>query len=137
LALRVLERRVTTKDFLRRRVMPVVFGVVIVLMSRESCHKAARTHATFVLSYGAAEPLVKTIDAELWMNQEQVATFHRTALDAHIGMSQFEGSFPATDGELRLDIELRSGQHRNFVRTVHADENAVVTVNLEYDLQKP
>src|SRR4051812_27255878 len=125
----------TTKDFIRRRVMPVVFGVVIVLMSRESCHKAERTHATVVLSFGAAEPNVKAVDAEMWMGGEQVSQFHRAALGDHIGQTQFAGAFPDHDGELRLDVELRSGQHRNIVRRVHADDDATVTVNLEYDLR--
>lgn len=115
--------------------MPVVFGVVIVLMSRESCHKAERTEATYVLSFGAAEPNVKTVDAEMWMNGEKVSQFHHTALGDHIGQPQFHGSFPDHDGELRLEIELRSGQHRNLVRRVHADDDATVTVNLDYDLK--
>ncbi|MEO8552217.1 MAG: hypothetical protein ABI678_19710 [Kofleriaceae bacterium] len=124
-----------TKDFIRRRIMPVVLGVVIVLMSRESCHKAERTHATYVLSFGAAEPNVKAVDADMWMNGEQVSQFHRAALGDHIGPTQFSGSYPDHDGELRVDVELRSGQHRNLTRRVHADDDATVTVNLEYDLK--
>ena len=134
----MLERlAVTKKDFFRRRIMPIVFGVVIVLISRQSCQKAERTQATFVIDYGTVEPLVQAIDLELWMGQEPVATFHRAALDKHIGKTTFTGSFPSKDGELRMDLTLFSGAHRQLVRTVHTEENAVVTVNLAYDLQKP
>lgn len=136
--MRVLERpRVTKKDFFRRRIMPIVFGVVIVLISRKSCQRAERTQATFVIDYGTAEPLVQAIDLELWMGQEPVARFHRAALDKHIGKTTFAGSFPAKDGELRMDLTLFSGAHRQLVRTVHTEENAVVTVNLAYDLPTP
>ncbi len=131
------DSRVTTSQLLRRRIAPIAFGVAIALMARKSCQGEDVTHATFVLSYGAAEPAVKVVDAELWMNQVEVATYHRRALDSHIGPSQFAGAFPANDGELRLDVELRSGEHRQFVRTVRFDEGATVTVNLEPDLAKP
>jgi hypothetical protein len=128
---------VTKQDFFRRRIMPIVFGVVIVLISRQSCQRAERTQATFVVDYGTAESLVQAIDLELWMGQEPVATFHRAALANHIGKTTFTGSFPAKDGELRMDLTLFSGVHRQIVRTVHAEENAVVTVNLEHALQQP
>jgi hypothetical protein len=132
----VLERlSVTRRELFKRRIAPVLFGLVIALMARKSCHGDSRTHATFELNYGAAEPIVQVVDADLWMNDEQVANFHRAALGEHIGTSKFEGAFPATDGELRFDIQLKSGVHRVFSHHVHADENAVVTVNLEHDLQ--
>ena len=43
---------------------------------------------------------------------------------------KFDGLFPSTDGELRVDVTLRSGEHENLKRRVHADDNATVTVNL-------
>ena len=125
------DSRVTRKDFIRRRVMPVVFGVVIALMARRSCDGPDRTHATFVLNFGANEPQIQAVDAELWMNKDLVAQYHHTALGDHIGPLRFEGQFPSTDGELRVDATLRSGEHKNLKRSVHADDNATVTVNLD------
>ncbi|MEO6775502.1 MAG: hypothetical protein ABI467_21245 [Kofleriaceae bacterium] len=121
----------TRKDFIRRRVMPVVFGVVIALMARKSCNESDRTHATFVLNFGATEPTVQSVDAELWMNGELVAQFHRAALGDHIGPSRFEGMFPSSDGEMRVDLQLRSGKLEHVRRTVHVDDNSTVTVNLD------
>lgn len=111
--------------------MPVVFGVVIALMARRSCDGPDRTQATFVLNFGAAEPQVQAVDAELWMNQALVAQYHHAALGDHIGALKFDGTFPSKDGELRVDAQLRSGEHKTLKRTVHADDNATVTVNLE------
>ncbi len=66
--------------------MPVAFGVVIALMARESCSKEHRTHATIVVDFGAAEPTVHAVDADLWIGDDQVSHFHRVALDhMHIG----------------------------------------------------
>jgi hypothetical protein len=110
--------------------MPVVFGVVIALMARHSCNGSDRVHATFVLDFGRNAPLIQAIDADLWMNQEVVATYHRAALTDDIGPTKFDGLFPSTDGELRVDVTLRTGEHENVKRTVHADDNATVTVNL-------
>lgn len=125
----------TRRELFRHRIAPVLFGVAIALMARKSCQADSRTHATYVLDFGAVEPGVKTVDAELWMDNEQIVSFHRTALGAHISPATFEGSFPSNEGELRLDVELRSGVHKQFTRRVHSDDNATVTVNLESDLQ--
>ena len=122
-------------DLFRRRIAPIAFGLAIVLIAKQSCDKQERTHATIVLTYGAAEPDVRAVDAELWMNGEEVSTFHRKALGAHIGASQFNGALPATDGELRIDVELASGEHRRIVHRIHADEGSTVTVPLELDLK--
>jgi hypothetical protein len=111
--------------------MPVVFGVVIALMARRSCNESERTHATFVLNFGAAETTIKEVDAELWMNGDMVAQFHRAAFGEHLGPAKFEGTFPSTEGEMRVDVELRTGEHEHLKRTIHADENATVTVNLD------
>lgn len=124
------DSRVTRKDFIRRRVMPVVFGVVIALMARRSCNESDRTHATIVLDFGRNAPAVQAVDAELWMNKDMVATYHREALTADIGPCKFDGLFPSTDGEMRVDVLLRTGEHKTLKRPVHADDNATVTVNL-------
>jgi hypothetical protein len=126
---------VSKYDLFRRRIAPIAFGIAIVFIARDMCNKHERTHATFVLTYGAAEPTVKTVDAELWMNGEQVSMFHRAALQGRIGSTHFTGSLPDTDGELRIDVELFSGDHRHAVHRVHVDEGATVTVPLELDLK--
>jgi hypothetical protein len=126
---------VTKYDLFRRRIAPIAFGIAIVLMARESCHKHERTQATIVLDFGAQEPAVKAVDAELWMDGDMVSTFHHARLGEHIGITKFTGSLPDTDGELRIDVDLATGEHRHVVRHVHADEGATVTVPLERDLK--
>lgn len=126
----------TRYDLIRRRLAPIAFGVAIVLMARESCSKQQRTHATFVLDLGAAASTAHAVDAEIWMNGEQVSVFHRVALDGlHLGKTQFSGSYPATDGELRIDVELAPGDHRKITRKIHLDEGATVTVALDHELR--
>ncbi|MFT3699861.1 MAG: hypothetical protein QM831_42345 [Kofleriaceae bacterium] len=119
-----------TRDLFRRRIAPILFGVVIALMARKSCQNDHRTHATFVLDYGAQKPHVQAVAADLWMNGEVVATFSR---QGH-GTAQFDGAFPADDGEIKLDVTMDTGEHKAISRRVHLDENATVTVNLEHDL---
>ena len=126
----------TKSDFVRRRIAPIAFGVVIVLMARESCVKEERTHATFVLDFGAAVRDVHAVDAELWIEGDQLAVFHRVALDhMSIGTAKFTAALPAHDGEVRIDVELANGEHRKLTRPVHADEGATVTIPLEAALK--
>ena len=147
----------TKYDLFRRRIGPVAFGLAIVLMARDACGKQERTHATIALDYGAAEPRIRSIDAEVWSEGEPLATFHRDALPGHhiddIGQSSFKILSTSKDGELRFDVELApdlgSGGaassapagapadtvHRKFSRRYHADEDATVTIPLESDLR--
>ena len=126
----------TKLDFLRRRIVPVAFGVAIALMARESCNKEHRTHATIVLDYGAVEATVHAVDAELWVHDEQVSQFHRVALDhARIGSTRFVTALAEPDAELRIDVELASGEHRQIVRRIHADDGATIDVPIERDLR--
>lgn len=118
----------------RRRIAPIAFGVVIAFIAYDTCQKQDRTHATVVLDYGAAEREVRSIEAEIWMNGEQVTKFRRVAVDGRIGKSQFKTSLPDTDGEVRIDVELASGEHRPIKRAIHVSEGAVVTIPLERDL---
>ncbi|HEY0250031.1 MAG TPA: hypothetical protein VGC41_00810 [Kofleriaceae bacterium] len=120
----------TRRELFRRRIAPVLFGVVIALMARKSCQNEHRTHATFVLDYGAATERVQGVELDLWMNGEVVANFAH----AGHGTAKFEGAFPADDGDMKLDVTLVSGEHKAISRRVHLDENATVTVNLEHDL---
>ncbi|HUS28208.1 MAG TPA: hypothetical protein VMZ53_06855, partial [Kofleriaceae bacterium] len=92
--------------------------------------------ATLVFDYGMAEPQVRAIEAELWMNNASVAQFHRVALEGgHIGATKFQVSLPAKDGELRLDVDMEGGVHKSFTRAIHVEEGATVTVPLERDLR--
>jgi hypothetical protein len=126
---------VTKTELFRRRIAPILFGVVIALMARKSCHEGERAHATFVLDLGAASADVRSIAAELWMNGELVTELHRNALDDHtIGTVRFEAALPATDGELRIDAELPAGP-KHVVRHVHTSDGATVTVHLGDELK--
>lgn len=126
----------TKYDLFRRRIAPIAFGIAIAFISYDTCNKQQRTTATFVVDYGAAERDVHAIEAEVWMNGEQVTEFRRVALDgSYIGQTRFKGSLPDTDGELRMDVELTNGEHRKVTRAIHVTEGATVTVQVERDLR--
>ena len=123
-------------DLFRRRVAPIAFALALGFIAYDTCSKQQRTTATIVIDYGAAERDVHAIEADVWMNGEQVSHFRREALDDKtIGKTQFKGSLPDTDGELRMDVELTSGEHRNVTRAIHVTEGATITVQLERDLR--
>jgi len=127
---------VTKYDLFRRRIAPVAFALVLGFIAYDTCQKQQRTSATFVFDYGAAEPDVRSIEAEVWMNGEQVTQFRRVAPErGMIGKTEFKGSLPDTDGELRVDVELASGAHRATTRVIHVAEGATVTIQLEHDLR--
>jgi hypothetical protein len=127
---------VSTYDLFRRRIAPIAFALAIGFIVYDTCSKQQRTSATIVIDYGAAEPDVRAIEADVWMKGEQVSHFRREALEgAPIGKTQFKGSLPDSDGELRMDVELRSGDHRNVTRAIHVSEGATVTIQLERDLR--
>lgn len=126
----------TKYDLFRRRVAPIAFGLALAFIAYDTCSKQERTSATIVLDFGAAEPEVRAVEAEVWMNGEQVTEFRRAALDGMlIGKTQFKASLPATDGELRADVELQTGERRTINRTLHVTEGGTVTVQLERDLR--
>jgi len=127
---------VTKYDLFRRRIAPIAFGLAIAFISYDTCNKQQRTTATLVIEYGAAEHDVHAVEAEVWMNGEQVTQFRRVALEgAYIGTTRFKASLPDTDGELRMDVELTSGEHRKVTRAIHVTEAATVTVQIERDLR--
>jgi hypothetical protein len=136
---RVVDRgRVTKYELFRKRIAPIAFGVAIVLIARDSCMKEQRTKAVFVLDYGSAAALVQHVQAEVWVNNEQLSVFERTALPGQsIGKTTFTGSLPANDGELRIDVDLSPGGRHHVVRTLHVEDGATVTVPLERDLVAP
>lgn len=126
----------STYDLFRRRIAPIAFALVIGFIAYDTCNKQSRTTATFVIDFGSAEHDVRAIDAEVWMNGERVSVFHREApAGAYIGVTRFKGSLPDTDGELRMDVELASGEHRSVNRAIHVSEGATVTVPVERDLR--
>ncbi|HEY5927424.1 MAG TPA: hypothetical protein VIV11_37325 [Kofleriaceae bacterium] len=126
----------TKYDLFRRRIAPIAFGLAIAFIAYDTCDKHERTSATFVIDYGSAEPDVRVIEAEVWMNGEQVSQFRRAALEGMpIGKTQFKASLPDTDGELRIDVELASGEHRVTKRAIRVSEGANVTIQLERDLR--
>lgn len=126
----------TRYDFFRKRIAPIAFLGAVALIAYDTCDKQERTRATFVLDFGSAVNEVRAVEAEVWMRGEQVTQFRRTALDGgHIGTAKFEGSLPATDGELRVDVELSAGDHRMVTRQIHIDEGATVTIPLERELR--
>ena len=123
-------------DLFRRRIAPIAFGLAIAFIAYDTCDKQQRTSATFVIDYGVAEADVRSIEANVWMNGEQVTQFRRAALDGmQIVNTQFKGSLPDTDGELRIDVELSNGEHRITKRAIHITEGATVTIQLERDLR--
>ena len=121
---------------LRRRIAPVAFVAAIALLARETCNKQERIHATLVLDFGAAMPDVRAVDAELWIDGEQLSVFHRAALDGmQIGVAKFAAALPAADAELRIEVQLSYSVPRvRATRHVHADDGATVTIPLERDL---
>ena len=120
-------------DLIRRRIAPIAFFVALALMARESCMKQQRTHATVVFDFGAVEAKVAAVDAELWVNGEQLSTFHRIRVDKHIGKTQFETAMPDPDGELRIDVDLGDA-HKQLVRRIHVEDGATVRVSLGSEL---
>lgn len=126
----------TKYDVFRRRLAPIAFGLAIAFMAYQTCDQQQRTTATFDIDYGTAEPDVRSIEAQIWMNGEQVTELHRQAIDdMSIGKTQFKASLPDTDGELRIDVELRDGERRETTRAIHVTEGGTVTVQLERDLR--
>jgi hypothetical protein len=127
---------VTRYDLFRKRIAPIAFVIVLGLIAYDTCNKQERTHATLVFDYGTAEPQVREVEAELWMNNASVAQFHRVALEGgHIGATKFPVSLPAKDGELRFEVDVEGGVRKTFTRAIHVEEGAVVTVPLERDLR--
>lgn len=126
----------TRYDLFRKRIAPIAFALAIGFIAYDTCNKHERTSATIVLDYGSAERDIRAVEADVFMNQQQVSHFRREAQPgALIGRTQFKASLPDTDGELRVDVELTSGEHRTTSRAIHVTEGATVTIQLERDLR--
>jgi hypothetical protein len=125
------------KDFLKRRLVPIVFIVAMAALIQRTCSGASRTHATIVLDFGDQAERVRAVDAHLSVDGEANAEFHRAALPGRmIGPCTFEVSMPADDGVLTIDVDLGS-KKRHLVRKIHATEGATITVPLAADLAAP
>lgn len=123
-------------DLFRKRIAPIAFLIAVALLARDSCMKEQRTHATFVLDPGAAAQEIRSVEADLYTDGTQLTAFRRNADDgAYIGPMRFEAALPEKDAELRLDVDLGARGHRTFIRHVHADDHATVTVPLDSDLR--
>jgi hypothetical protein len=127
---------------LRKRLAPLAFLGAIALLAHETCEKRDHRSATFVIELGAAEPRVRALDARLFVapvpasvtDADAIGVLHRRALvGARIGHAEFKASMPAADGELRLDVDL-DGELRQLVRRVHAEQDAVVTIDVAAEL---
>jgi len=127
---------VTRTELFRNRIAPILFGVAIVLMARQSCNKEQRMHATVVLEPGSAVHEIRGVEAGVWANGEQISEFRRNAPDGgYIGPMRFEAPLTQKDAEIHLDVDLGERGHRVFVRHVYAEDAATVTVPLESDLR--
>ena len=121
-------------DLFRKRIAPIAFAVAMALLIRESCNKQERTHATIVMDFGAAEPNVVAVDAQLSINGAVLSTFHHGTLPGQrIGKPKFETAMPEQDGSLQIDVELATG-HRQLTRAIHVEEASTVTLSLGRDL---
>jgi hypothetical protein len=121
---------VSRYDLFRRRIAPIAFALAIVFMARDACNRDERTHARIVFDFGPASQ-ARAFDAELVVNNEQIAVFHREALSTTqpITSADFDASLPAADGELRIDIDL-GGRHVRTTRHFRAEDGSTVTVPL-------
>jgi hypothetical protein len=127
---------VSNYDLFRKRIAPIAFLVAIALLARESCNKQQRIHATIVLDFGAAEQDVRGVDAEIWLDDEQLSLFHREVAPDHlIGKPHFETAMPRPDGQLRLDVDL-GATRKKLTRSIHVEEGGTQTFELGADLRR-
>jgi len=131
---------VTRYEFFRKRIAPILFLCMVGLIARDACEKQkhAGITGTVVIELGEAEPRVREVEAEMFVNSESVSVFRRAALPgAQIGDCRFEARMPAPDGELRLVIDLGEPARRRLSRMVHVEDRATVYVDVGADLQRP
>jgi hypothetical protein len=121
-------------ELFKRRVLPIAFICGMAVLIQRTCNGATRTHATIVIDLGEAASVVKKVDAQLVVDGDANAQFHRAALpDLTIGPCQFEVSMPEDDGELTIDVETATTT-KHFVRKIHATDGAIVRVSLGAEL---
>jgi hypothetical protein len=123
---------VTRYEFFRKRIAPVLFLCMVGLIAYDACDKEERHHSTIVIDLGAAEPRVRSFSAELYVNDEVIATFERRALtDLRIGCPcKFETAMPAETGELRFVVEV-DGKLVRQTKQLRVLEGGKTTVTLD------
>jgi hypothetical protein len=128
---------VTRYEFFRKRIAPVLFLGMVGLIAFDTCKKQERHHSTIVIDLGVAEARVKSIEADLIVENEPIGHFERRALsETRIGCPcRFETAMPKEDGTLKLTVELEGGERRMLTRHVRAIEGGTVTLQLASDLQ--
>jgi hypothetical protein len=121
-------------ELFKRRVLPIAFICGMAVLIQRTCNGATRTHATIVIDLGDAAAVVKKVDAQLVVDGDANAEFHRAALpDLTIGPCQFQVSMPKDDGELTIDVETPKTT-KHFVRRIYASDGAVIRVALGPEL---
>jgi len=131
---------VTRYELFRKRIAPFLFLCVVGLIAYDACEKEkhAGISGTVVIELGEAEPRVREVEAEMFVNGESVSVFRRAALPgARIGDTRFEARMPAPDGELQLSIDLGEATRRRLKRAVHLEDRATVRIDVAADLLQP
>jgi len=127
---------VSRYDLFRRRLAPIAFVLAMGLLIRESCQKQERFHATVHVDLPAQKAQIAALDADVVVGSDNFGHLHRAAaadLPIDARPLQFAITVPAEDGEVRFDIELASGVHKQIVRRFHASEGSTIRVALTDD----
>ena len=122
----------TRYEFFRKRIAPFLFLGMVGVIAYDACQKEERHHATIMIDLGAAERRVKSVTAELVVDNEVISTFERRALSTlSIGCPcKFETAMPAESGELRFVVDV-DGQVKKLTKKIHVIEAGVTTVKLD------
>ncbi len=123
-------------DLFRRRLAPIAFVLAMGLLIRESCQKQQRTHATIHVDLPAQKAQIAAIDADVVVGGDNFGHLHRAAaadLPIDARPLEFAVTLPDDDGEVRFDLELASGAHKQIVRRFHASEGATIRFALSDD----
>jgi hypothetical protein len=129
---------VTRYELFRKRIAPALFLALLGLIALDAWRKDHNAGITgqVILELGEAEPRVRQVEAELLVRDESISTFRRTAAPGgRIGPCRFEAHMPASDGVLRLTVDL-DGTRREMTRAVHIEDGAIVRVELGSDLAR-
>lgn len=145
---------VSRYDLFRRRLAPIAFVLAMGLLIRESCQKQQRTHATIHVDLPAQKAQIAAIDADVVVGDKSAGGrtrssaggaaevddnfghLHRAAaadLPIDARPLDFAVTLPDDDGEVRFDLELASGAHKQLVRRFHASEGATIRFTLTDD----
>lgn len=125
----------TRREFAIKRLIPVAMLTAIALIAHDTCNKSERTHATLVLDFGAERARVRSVEAEVVVDDEVVGVLRRAAQPgALIGDTTLKLALPAQDATVRVRVDVGGGEVPLPERTIHVDEGATVTLPLARDL---